>query len=348
MNPIELPTEKILGQLLEANYPFQFHTSPNVPCASDFKPVFHNSVLKKRKLFLGSIGSSPPSPNSPTPSKVSKPPLNLIEVSKMTERQQIRYLMSLQSNQSDNCESLAAVEKPQELATGRELENPETAFQTFTVSALKIESHNETKYSAQQDEELLVNDKLSLATPDVGAQRGETKRHEISERHVDIWTSERDPLQISEMNCILESSPGTVTIEPTNETYAISPMKHVQTAELVLNVSLQRLHTPEQLETTEGLQTHQISSPTLSNGNSTPKNISADIDHYSTLLVRNLSYSCTVDDLEALFKQCGTIDQITIPLDKVTGKLRGYGFVKFVRREDAELAVQRYVESFVT
>ncbi len=69
-----------------------------------------------------------------------------------------------------------------------------------------------------------------------------------------------------------------------------------------------------------------------------------EVDHKTTLLVRNLSYNCTCEDLGELFKTCGTIDQITIPLDKATNKLRGYGFIKFVRREDAEAAMARYIQ----
>lgn len=61
------------------------------------------------------------------------------------------------------------------------------------------------------------------------------------------------------------------------------------------------------------------------------------------MLVRNLSYACTCDDLGNFFSPCGEIDQITIPLDRTTNKLRGYGFVKFKKREDAERAMEKYI-----
>ena len=66
------------------------------------------------------------------------------------------------------------------------------------------------------------------------------------------------------------------------------------------------------------------------------------IDHKTTILVRNLSYTCTTSELGELFKNVGEIDQITIPLDRSTNKFKGYGFVKFKRRVDAENAIAKY------
>jgi len=66
------------------------------------------------------------------------------------------------------------------------------------------------------------------------------------------------------------------------------------------------------------------------------------IDHYSTILVRNLSYGVSPEDLRDLFKLCGTIENVTIPTDKQTGKLKGYGFIKFAKRDDAVLAMEKY------
>lgn len=65
------------------------------------------------------------------------------------------------------------------------------------------------------------------------------------------------------------------------------------------------------------------------------------MDHKTTLLVRNLSYSCTNEDMENFFRPCGEVEQTTIPMDRTTNKSRGYGFVKFKRREDAERAMEQ-------
>jgi len=67
-----------------------------------------------------------------------------------------------------------------------------------------------------------------------------------------------------------------------------------------------------------------------------------EVDHKATILVRNLNYTCSSEDLGELFKSCGSIEQITIPVDKGTNKLRGYGFVKFSKREYAEEAMRRF------
>jgi multiple RNA-binding domain-containing protein 1 len=56
------------------------------------------------------------------------------------------------------------------------------------------------------------------------------------------------------------------------------------------------------------------------------------------LYVRNIPYSCTEDELRALFQPFGTISELHIPLDG-DKKAKGYGFVLFLFPEQAKKAL---------
>ncbi|XP_074593873.1 uncharacterized protein LOC141849449 [Brevipalpus obovatus] len=53
------------------------------------------------------------------------------------------------------------------------------------------------------------------------------------------------------------------------------------------------------------------------------------------IFIRNLCYSCTEEDIEELFKPFGPIAETHLPLDKITKKIKGFGFVTFVFPEHA-------------
>ena len=53
------------------------------------------------------------------------------------------------------------------------------------------------------------------------------------------------------------------------------------------------------------------------------------------LFLRNLSYSVTEDDLEALFKPFGPTAELHLPIDRVTKQVKGFAFVTFVIPENA-------------
>lgn len=54
------------------------------------------------------------------------------------------------------------------------------------------------------------------------------------------------------------------------------------------------------------------------------------------LFVGNLPYSCTDDDLRALFESCGAdpVD-VRVIMDRSTGLSRGFGFVEMASHDDA-------------
>ena len=53
------------------------------------------------------------------------------------------------------------------------------------------------------------------------------------------------------------------------------------------------------------------------------------------LFLRNLSYSVTEDDLEALFNPFGPLAELNLPIDRVTKQVKGFAFVTFVIPENA-------------
>lgn len=60
------------------------------------------------------------------------------------------------------------------------------------------------------------------------------------------------------------------------------------------------------------------------------------------LFIGNLPYNATEEDIRAHFSQVGPPTQIVRPLDRETGRARGFAFVEFGERALAEEAVKRF------
>jgi RNA recognition motif-containing protein len=60
------------------------------------------------------------------------------------------------------------------------------------------------------------------------------------------------------------------------------------------------------------------------------------------LFIGNLPYQATEDDLRAHFAAVGEPTQIVRPLDRETGRARGFAFVEYADRETAEAAIQQF------
>ncbi len=59
-----------------------------------------------------------------------------------------------------------------------------------------------------------------------------------------------------------------------------------------------------------------------------------------SIYVGNLSYTATQEDLEAVFAEYGVVKQVYLPVDRETGRKRGFGFVEMSTdaEEDAAIA----------
>ena len=53
------------------------------------------------------------------------------------------------------------------------------------------------------------------------------------------------------------------------------------------------------------------------------------------MFLRNLSYTCTEDEIRVLFEKYGPIAEVHLPIDKTTKRITGIGFVTFVMPEHA-------------
>ena len=59
----------------------------------------------------------------------------------------------------------------------------------------------------------------------------------------------------------------------------------------------------------------------------------------SKIFIGNLPFETKEDSLRSHFSSFGSIDSITIPVDKDTGRSRGFAFIKFDSPADAQSAL---------
>ena len=60
------------------------------------------------------------------------------------------------------------------------------------------------------------------------------------------------------------------------------------------------------------------------------------------LFVGNLSYATTEADLRTYFASVAPPSQVVLPVDRETGRPRGFAFVEYAERSHAEEAIQRF------
>lgn len=58
------------------------------------------------------------------------------------------------------------------------------------------------------------------------------------------------------------------------------------------------------------------------------------------IYVGNLSYSATEQDLTTLFTEYGTVENVQIPVDRETGRVRGFGFVNLSSDDEENSAIE--------
>jgi len=58
------------------------------------------------------------------------------------------------------------------------------------------------------------------------------------------------------------------------------------------------------------------------------------------LYVGNLSYNVTEGDLQDLFAQHGAVAEVSLMMDRMTGRPRGFAFVTMATKEAADAAIQ--------
>jgi RNA recognition motif-containing protein len=58
-----------------------------------------------------------------------------------------------------------------------------------------------------------------------------------------------------------------------------------------------------------------------------------------TIYVGNLSFDAEVEDLQHLFGEYGSVRKCSLPLDRDTGRKRGFAFVEFAEESDEQKAI---------
>lgn len=54
----------------------------------------------------------------------------------------------------------------------------------------------------------------------------------------------------------------------------------------------------------------------------------------------NLSYQVTVNDLQEVFKEYGTVKRVQLPTDRETGRVRGFAFVEMSSDAEEQAAIE--------
>jgi len=60
------------------------------------------------------------------------------------------------------------------------------------------------------------------------------------------------------------------------------------------------------------------------------------------LYVGNLAFDTTSNDLQTLFAQAGTVENVSLIEDRETGRSRGFGFVEMQTKEEGAAAVAKF------
>ncbi|MEL6221816.1 MAG: RNA-binding protein [Cyanobacteria bacterium J06626_14] len=59
-----------------------------------------------------------------------------------------------------------------------------------------------------------------------------------------------------------------------------------------------------------------------------------------TVYVGNLSYSVTEDDLNHVFAEYGSVKRVKLPVDRETGRVRGFAFVDMSTEDEETAAIE--------
>jgi cold-inducible RNA-binding protein len=62
----------------------------------------------------------------------------------------------------------------------------------------------------------------------------------------------------------------------------------------------------------------------------------------SKIFVGNLDFKTTRDEVQSLFAQAGEIRDVFLPMDRDTGRPRGFAFVEYTAEEDAAKAIEKF------
>ncbi|ERN40002.1 RNA-binding protein (RRM domain protein) [Rubidibacter lacunae KORDI 51-2] len=59
-----------------------------------------------------------------------------------------------------------------------------------------------------------------------------------------------------------------------------------------------------------------------------------------SIYVGNLSYEATEQDLNEVFAEYGSVKRVHLPVDRETGRMRGFGFVELSSESEEDAAIE--------
>ncbi|MFG6096986.1 RNA-binding protein [Leptothoe sp. ISB3NOV94-8A] len=59
-----------------------------------------------------------------------------------------------------------------------------------------------------------------------------------------------------------------------------------------------------------------------------------------SIYVGNLSYDVTREDIEDVFNEYGRVNRVSLPMDRESGRPRGFAFVEMAAKEDEAKAIE--------
>lgn len=59
-----------------------------------------------------------------------------------------------------------------------------------------------------------------------------------------------------------------------------------------------------------------------------------------SIYVGNLSYDVTREDVEGVFAEYGRVNRVSLPMDRETGRPRGFAFVEMAAKDDEAKAIE--------
>jgi RNA recognition motif-containing protein len=62
----------------------------------------------------------------------------------------------------------------------------------------------------------------------------------------------------------------------------------------------------------------------------------------SKVFVGNLNFNTTKEEVQALFSQVGELRDVFLPVDRESGRKRGFAFVEFTSDDDAAKAIEKF------
>jgi RNA recognition motif-containing protein len=64
-----------------------------------------------------------------------------------------------------------------------------------------------------------------------------------------------------------------------------------------------------------------------------------DSGDFMSIYVGNLSYEVTSDDLSQVFAEYGSVSRVQVPVDRETGRMRGFAFVEMASEAEEAAAI---------